>query len=44
MGYLPTTAALITRKLIIDDKCPWCHGSIESDVHVLFQCDFARTV
>lgn len=25
-------------------QCPWCHKEAESDVHVLFVCDFAKTV
>lgn len=43
-GCLPTTDVLVMRKVNIDDKCPLCHNNKETNVHTLFQCDFARTV
>lgn len=32
------------KKMNINENCPWCHNSKETDMHVLFQCDFARIV
>lgn len=28
----------------MDARCTWCHGAIETDIHVLFSCDFAKSV
>ncbi|XP_074346706.1 uncharacterized protein LOC141685511 [Apium graveolens] len=36
--------ALASKHVDIDVRCPWCHSEIETDVHVMFLCDFARTV
>ncbi|XP_074352984.1 uncharacterized protein LOC141692144 [Apium graveolens] len=41
---LPTASALILKRISIDIMCPWCHSKAETDGHVLFSCDFARTV
>lgn len=43
-GYLPTNKALASKCVVVNAQCPWCHRGIEDDVHVLFSCDFARTV
>lgn len=43
-GCLPTASALAMKKVDVDVLCPWCHSTVENDVHVLFECDFAKTV
>lgn len=43
-GCLPTCYALMLRYVNIDAICPWCHSQVESDIHVLFTCGFAKTV
>lgn len=43
-GCLPTTQALAQKQVVVDARCPWCHADVETDVHVLFSCDFSRTV
>lgn len=43
-GCLPTAGALLTKRVNISDICPWCHTGKETDMHVLFYCDFAKTV
>ena len=43
-GCLPTAMALASKHVDIDVRCPWCHSEIETDVHIMFLCDFARTV
>ena len=42
-GCLPTPMALASKHVDIDVRCPWCHSEIETDVHIMFLCDFART-
>lgn len=41
---MPTATALATKHVNIDILCPWCHSVLETDNHVLFSCDFAKTV
>ena len=41
---LPTTVALVTKRVQIDIKCPWCRTENEDAIHVLFTCSFARSV
>lgn len=36
--------ALVSRQIQVNTSCPWCHKDNESDAHVLFECDFAKTV
>lgn len=43
-GVLPTLYALAGKVVIVNDRCPWCHNALETDVHVLFTCEFAKTV
>lgn len=43
-GCLPTAHALELKHVNIDARCPWCHSAIENDTHVLFLCDFTKTV
>lgn len=43
-GCLPTNHALVQKYVNIDVGCPWCHESVKNDVHVLFLCDFAKTI
>lgn len=41
---LPTVYALALKHVDVDVICPWCHGGLETNGHVLFECDFAKTV
>lgn len=43
-GCLPTNAALVTKFVNVEAACPWCHREVETGVHVMFLCDFARTL
>lgn len=43
-GCLPTMEALARKCVNVNLQCPWCHSAPESDTHVLFTCDFAKTV
>lgn len=43
-GCLPTNYALTQRSVNVEVVCPWCHAGLESDVHVLFTCGFAKTI
>lgn len=43
-GCLPTNAALVTKHVNIGADCPRCHREAETGVHVMFLCDFAKTV
>lgn len=43
-GVLPTTMTLAMKQVNVNLSCPWCHSGQETDGHVLFGCDFARTV
>lgn len=44
MGCLPTAYALAVKKVVENAQCPWCRREVETDAHVLFACDFARSV
>lgn len=41
---LPTAVALVTKRVQMDIKCPWCRTENEDAIHVLFTCSFARLV
>lgn len=41
---LPTTSALVLKHVDIYVLCPWCHSANETYMHVLFDCDFVRTI
>lgn len=41
---LPTAHVLVRKQVNISTLCPWCHAVIETDIHVLFSCGFAKTV
>ncbi|KAL8119749.1 hypothetical protein AgCh_017015 [Apium graveolens] len=43
-GCLPTMSALLIKQVVHNAQCPWCWSSTETDMHVLFSCNFARTV
>lgn len=43
-GCLPTVAALVMKHVGVSAVCPWCRNGPETDGHVLFGCDFAKTV
>lgn len=43
-GCLPTLAALVSKHVNVDKKCPWCFSELETELHVLFDCDFSKTV
>lgn len=43
-GCLPTLASLASKRVQVDSGCPWCKNECESDMHVLFECGFAKTV
>lgn len=43
-GCLPTAQALTIKRVAETGQCPWCRNEIETDTHVLFTCDFARSV
>lgn len=43
-GCLPTMTALSIRQVVQTNQCPWCRSTAETDAHVIFSCDFARTV
>lgn len=43
-GCLPTAMALASKHVDINVRCQWCHSEIETDVHVMFLYDFAKTV
>lgn len=43
-GVLPTAMTLRTKYVDISPVCSWCQLHGESDVHVLFSCDFAKEV
>lgn len=40
----PTAAALSVKQVVQTVQCPWCQYERETDNHVLFTCDFAKTV
>lgn len=44
MDVSQTTSALSMKHVDIEAVCPWCRSVMENDVHVLFECDFARTM
>ncbi|XP_074352774.1 uncharacterized protein LOC141691923 [Apium graveolens] len=39
---LPAARALVNKGVNIDDKCGWCQVEKEDEMHVLFECQFAR--
>lgn len=41
---LPTTSALAGKGVNISACCSWCQTSVETDIHVLFQCYFAKVI
>lgn len=41
---LPTASALHIKRVVDNGHCPWCRNEIETDKHVLFTCNFARSV
>lgn len=41
---MPTNAALVSKFVNIAPDCPWCHNHVENDIHVMFLCNFAKTV
>lgn len=43
-SWLPTAAALAEKRVQIDTCCQWCLQAVESAVHVLFECSFAKSV
>lgn len=43
-NVLPTVANLAEKWVQIDEVCSWCHTQVETAVHVLFECEFAREV
>ncbi|XP_074347700.1 uncharacterized protein LOC141686575 [Apium graveolens] len=43
-GCLPIANALMIKRVMQSNRCPWCWSAAETDNHVLFNCDFARTV
>lgn len=43
-GCLPTAYALTVKQAVESAQCPWCRSGVETDTHVLFTCDFARTM
>lgn len=36
--------ALASKQVQVNTRCPWCFMHNESDTHILFECDFAKTV
>lgn len=43
-GFLPTMLALASKQVQVNTRCPWCFMNTENDTHILFGCEFARTV
>lgn len=43
-GCLPTLVSLASKQVQVEYGCPSCRNEAESDLHVLFDCDFAKTV
>ncbi|XP_074356254.1 uncharacterized protein LOC141695952 [Apium graveolens] len=43
-GVLPTAVALLRKHVIISHVCSWCHEYNEDDLHILFDCCFAKKV
>lgn len=41
---MPTNAALMSKHVLVNATCLWCHRFCETDVHVLFECEFAKMV
>lgn len=41
---LPTARALVNKRVNVDDKCGWCQVEKEDEMHVLFECQFAKEV
>ncbi|KAL8112352.1 hypothetical protein AgCh_019885 [Apium graveolens] len=43
-GCLPTAMALTNKRVEINKICPWCHQAEETDIHIFFECNFARSM
>ncbi|XP_074336657.1 uncharacterized protein LOC141673820 [Apium graveolens] len=43
-GMFTNSYGFNNKKVNISDSCPWFHTSKETDMHILFHCDFAKTV
>lgn len=43
-GVLPTAWALAIKHVNVIANCPRCHSGLETDSHILFECDFAKIV
>lgn len=43
-GVLPTNAALVAKLVNIAPNCQWCRSHVETDTHITFLCNFAKTV
>lgn len=43
-GCLPTVGVLALKRVVVDALCPWCYTEVETDVHALFGCGFAKSV
>ncbi|XP_038719958.1 uncharacterized protein LOC120012588 [Tripterygium wilfordii] len=41
---LPTYSNLLSRRVITDARCPLCHKSVESLIHVMWTCDYTVKV
>ncbi|XP_074355726.1 uncharacterized protein LOC141695374 [Apium graveolens] len=41
-GVLPTAVALARKHVEVSTVCSWCQRAAEDDMHILFQCCFAR--
>lgn len=41
---LPTANTLAGKNVNVSRQCSWCQICVEDDIHVLFQCSFAREV
>ncbi|KAG8372540.1 hypothetical protein BUALT_Bualt12G0076700 [Buddleja alternifolia] len=43
-GVLPTMSNLLRHHCLVENLCPCCSMHVETDVHVLLECDMARQV
>lgn len=43
-GVLPTAAALRNKRVNVDVVYTWCRDQVETDIHVLFKCPFAKEI
>lgn len=39
-----TNLALYLKHVQVNTRCPWCFMHNETDLHILFECDFAKKV